>query len=283
MGDVAGRTPWVLAESFIPDSHTLDGVETWIRMNTESLVERGTGVTWDRGILFVPTLFDSVMIAGSLENNANQAWEKAVNPLADFRQGEGVGRNTGKSGGVGARPAHAHRPGQSRWPEPGAIRGLKMMARGLLDGDGHAYKCVPGATGASFPRADLGLPIVFEMERDETRVNLSDYSVTLAMNGYKRTRLASPLLLKPLAVANSKYLPIAVLLTAPHTWDFPPPQLSLKQGNHTIRDLGSSPMNTPVLPWPWKETPPGVVGAVSARNAFLNYLTETLERTRFVL
>jgi CRISPR-associated protein Cmr1 len=68
------------------------------------------------------------------------------------------------------------------------------------------------AFSPSFPRAELGLPIVFHF----TKENLPD-TVLLPANSYRSQRMASPLILKPMAIQNQTLsaMPVVLKLVTP--------------------------------------------------------------------
>src|SRR5690606_23828924 len=78
--------------------------------------------------------------------NPKQAWRAAVELMERFRQGPEFGRNSGQQ---------PNRPGRSRWPEPDTIRD----AVGRVDEHQANHPARP-----YYPRADLGLPIVFQFK-----------------------------------------------------------------------------------------------------------------------
>ena len=75
----------------------------------------------------------------------------------------------------------------------------------------------------AFPRAELGLPIVFHFkdaksDRDpppETRYDPRDTTLYPVVGGQRQGRMASPLILRPLALANGQAVPAILLLRAP--------------------------------------------------------------------
>lgn len=123
-------------------------------------------------------------------NNAMDAWNKAVGKLQQFRQGRNIGRDQG----------HGNRPGQSFWPEADSIRNITGMI-------GHPIK--HQEVIESFPRASFGLPIIFEIrgggEPDKTE-----------LTPVGKERLASPLILKVIALGNNQYKAIALRLPTKH-------------------------------------------------------------------
>src|SRR5690606_33600684 len=147
----------------------------------------------------VPSLHECRLLLDDTLDDVVRAWAGAVNPLQEFRQGENVGRNVG-----GGQP---RRPGQSRWPEPAAIRGLFDLPANRQDLTGHAYAVTRDADGRDFPRADLGLPIVFQYLPDPRAPER-----LLEGSTPGRQRMASPLILKALPLADSGFVALAVQL-----------------------------------------------------------------------
>jgi CRISPR-associated protein Cmr1 len=149
-----------------------------------------------------PVLPWPLLVASPLVNAAEMsptaAWDKAVSTMWRFRQAEGVGREPGSG-----------TPGRSRWPEADSIRAL-------LDRGNPAHR--PSITipdpehKPAFPRAAFGLPIIFHL-RDEPVPKVEVRPVEpgrLAL-----TRMASPMILRPLAVgAGDSALPMILPLCA---------------------------------------------------------------------
>lgn len=126
-----------------------------------------------------------------VQGNGNelQAWQTLINALRNFRQ-DRDGRN-----GFG----------KSKWPEANEIRRRAGLPPNLAD---------PQTTDdlvQKFPRAVFGLPIIFHMPHDPS---LKDLTLTLqGEDGIQR--LASPLILKPLACAGGKAVGLAAILNTP--------------------------------------------------------------------
>jgi len=104
------------------------------------------------------------------------AWEYLVKCLRDFRQSRYPG-------------ASPRQPGRSQWPEPDEIRRLTDRRC-----DRHARSL---STVRKFPRAAFGLPIVFHFKDEKIG---DPYDTILQGRDYER--LASPLILRPLACAD---------------------------------------------------------------------------------
>lgn len=115
------------------------------------------------------------------------AWEEAIRLMRQFRQ-EPTGRRP--------RPQpHKHlskhnKPGRSYWPEPESIR--NYAARRSANHPRLAH--IPND---AFPRAEFGLPIVFHFIGAGEPADCELYPL-------EKTRMASPIILRPLAVGDGK-------------------------------------------------------------------------------
>jgi CRISPR-associated protein Cmr1 len=127
---------------------------------------------------------------------ALSAWDHLIEQYKNFRQ---------------ARRAGGERPGRSYWPEPDAVR--------RLTGRSDPAHRQPVSNVTKFPRASFGLPIIFHFkDRD-------DPPPTNTLKGPDHDRLASPLLLRPLACAGGQTVGLAAILASPRT---PPGGLELE-------------------------------------------------------
>lgn len=132
---------------------------------------------------------------GKPQNDAVKAWAEAVALYRDFRQGVGVGRNEGREG---------NRPGRSRYPEPDTLRDITRQ---------YGHQTIHPVRG--FPRANLGLPIIFHFQGQGEP---SDQ--TLQGKKVGQQRFASPVITKAVRVGG-KWLPMLALLDSPDVWDGP--------------------------------------------------------------
>jgi CRISPR-associated protein Cmr1 len=135
-------------------------------------------------------------LEGEKVQNSDTAWRRALEVYKDFRQGKDFARNPGSD------PSKPNKLGRSRYPEPDTIRGMSPRVR---------WTHRPRHSVGGFPRADLGLPIVFHFigeGEDHTLESASQYG----------TRFASPVITKAVKVEGG-YAPAIVLLDAPHVWD----------------------------------------------------------------
>lgn len=122
---------------------------------------------------------------------ALEAWQELIGALRDFRQQ----RN----------PGGGSTPGRSKWPEPEHIRDLTKQRLPKHKASGLTPK---------FPRAAFGLPIIFQF-KDRNKSNLLDVNsdprtTMLTVDGYER--YASPLILRPIRLADRKYVGLALIL-----------------------------------------------------------------------
>lgn len=141
-----------------------------------------------------PCLAQSALV-GKETNKAFSAWNDVIKLFRDFRQGEGLGRNQGQQ---------PNRPGRSRWPEPETIRrvtGTRLARHNRL-------KQIPDD---AFPRAELGLPIVFHFQEKGDPPDTVLYP-DKDSQGNRRERMASPLILKALALQNGQCVPLILRL-----------------------------------------------------------------------
>ncbi len=108
-------------------------------------------------------------------------WDSLIGLLRDFRQGAGFARNPGQQ---------TRRPGRSRYPEPETIR----RVTGQRSSQHARLTHVPDD---AFPRAELGLPIVFHFRGQGEPSPDTILYPAIGADGTRRERMASPLILKP--------------------------------------------------------------------------------------
>jgi CRISPR-associated protein Cmr1 len=131
-------------------------------------------------------------------------WDWLIGLFRHFRQGVGLARNPGQG---------QNRPGRSRYPEPETIRAIPDLG---ADRQRSGHQRLPAIPADAFPRAELGLPIVFhfqgqgEPQPPDPTLYPSDGS-----DGKRRERMASPLILRPLALADGKAIPLILWLKTP--------------------------------------------------------------------
>jgi CRISPR-associated protein Cmr1 len=169
----------------------------------------------------VPILAGASLYVGNESDNAERAWQEALDWLKDFRQGTtGSDRNRAREPG-----SDKLRPSISNWPEPDKIRHLSKPKDNL-----------PWAHSASrhnnkpvWPRAGFGLPINGRFQSNSRnkgadgkpirwdkcsppRTEPGNFELVWRNGSVEHERLASPLILKALALSNGKFVPIALWL-----------------------------------------------------------------------
>jgi len=162
-------------------------------------------------------------------NRGIDAWRRAVDALRDFRQGTTPDRNAPAvepspfARQVGSDPEPS-RPSLSNWPEPDKVRHL---ARRELSAPPYSHLPRHNDTPA-WPRAGFGLPIVGRFQtkrrgggtyREPPGFTITWCEASELEPGRRRehavkprNRLASPLILKPLPLANGRFAAIALWL-----------------------------------------------------------------------
>jgi CRISPR-associated protein Cmr1 len=142
------------------------------------------------------TLLSNQYLIGQLQREPLQAWKSAVELYKNFRQGKDFARDPGSD------PTKPAKLGRSRYPEPDTIRALSPRLNWT-----HPIK----HPVRGYPRADLGLPIIFHFINEG-----SDHE----LKGMKdqQTRFASPIITKPVKVEGG-YAPALIVLDAPHVWE----------------------------------------------------------------
>lgn len=159
--------------------------------------------------------FFKAICVSSLPVDRKVSWKKLINRYQKFRQGVDIARNPGRD--------RQDRPGRSRWPEPESIREIveqrdprHQRNEEFADHPEHA-----------FPRAALGLPIIthFQNQNDP-----QDTTLLPVFQGETKTRMASPLILKPLALQDHKAaVELVLALNCPL-----PDELKLKKGANEV-------------------------------------------------
>ena len=202
----------------------------------------GQGSTSD-----TPSLSGASLLIGEPQANPEKAWEFAVGQLQYFRQQPGLARNPGRD---------PKRPGQSRWPEPDKIRHL-------TDKKGHPPRF---DDQPAWPRAQFGLPIVGRFTGGQQEPG--EFHIQWQADGQDKPadRLASPLIVKPLPLADGKFLPCALWLSR----GFPAGKAVLVMHKQpvpgsaaafeTMHGAGDTPLH------------PALKGKTSVRQAFLDWL-----------
>ena len=200
-----------------------------------------------------PTLPEKILIKKGTSADALQCWSDVIGLLQTFRQGVNVGRNLGAQG----------YPGRSRWPEPETIRTVTNRRSNIR-------KRIEQIPNDAFPRAELGLPIIFHFKDGG---DPADTELSPVVGDEEKTRMASPLILRPLRCKNGDMLQMILQLNSPRV-----DEVVLEEAPGTprftkIRDPGlasypKSPMGSASPRVPMRSS------AGSALDAFINFAQE---------
>jgi CRISPR-associated protein Cmr1 len=236
--------------AWLPAEATREAIEAALGLAAGALA---TGAAEARD---TPALAGGRFACGTTTAKPEDAWKVALGWLRDFRQERGDSEWHARGQGSG------NKPGRSRWPEPDKIRQLGLHS------DEHEPRY--GAKPA-WPRAGLGLPIVFSAWQRKP-----DPPLTLIWRTAERDfeRLASPLIVKPLPLANKGFAPLALWL---HRADPKGGQVVLskgkQKGEHVIDDGSAAPFDRLLGA---KDEPlfKPLRGAATLREAFFAWLRE---------
>jgi CRISPR-associated protein Cmr1 len=139
------------------------------------------------------------------------AWQTVIRVLQDFRQGNNIGRNQGQQ----------NRPGRSRWPEPDSLRRISGRAF-------HMHKNSITGNRNGFPRAELGLPMIFHFKDKQDPGDSTIQPVG-------KERMASPLILKPLACQENGKVKALSMICRLQTPDINQVELKTKDNGNNQR------------------------------------------------
>jgi CRISPR-associated protein Cmr1 len=201
--------PFLVKMGQLEDTKLLDVVRSALEEELNSPERVVEGEVWPAD---VPRLhYGASFELTAVKDGAEEAWASLIDALKAFRQL----RNPG------------HPPKRSRWPEPEYIRSDDLTGQRL-------QKHQPVRLIKAFPRAAFGLPIIFQFHpqqrpREDDPLNKESDPRTTMLTLKDKERLASPLILRPLKVAEGKYVGLALILN--NTGD--PATMKL-----TLRDSG---------------------------------------------
>lgn len=172
----------------------------------------------------VPRFGGAAIHVGTKGAHAQGAWTTALDWLRDFRQG-----TTGQQGSRAREPgngkAQPNRPSISNWPEADKIRRLRDKTRA------HAPR--HNATPA-WPRAGFGLPIIGQFQTKGRNNECYDepgaFELRWRSGKVEHDRLASPLIVKALPLADGSFAPCALWLNRAHP----------ANGEVVLRDVNNS-------------------------------------------
>lgn len=183
----------------------------------------------------VPWLGGAAMHVGEVERDAQKAWTRALDWLNVFRQG-----TKHQQGGRAREPSSdPKRPSISNWPEADKVRHHSTPRQGLRWAHTPSHNDT-----AAWPRAGFGLPIVGQFqsksrEQHPTRKKRNGrpdekywnelpaahpnygaepegFALCWRVGNIEHERLASPLIVKALPVAEGTFAPCALWLNRAH-------------------------------------------------------------------
>jgi CRISPR-associated protein Cmr1 len=247
----------------------IDAPKAWLpnvatRQEFERVFGRDILAACGRSANDVPWCAGAALHVGRSQKGAETAWTTALEWLKEFRQGTSGGPG-GRAREPGTGKPQPQRPSISNWPEADKIRSL--------EGKTNAHAPRHNSTPA-WPRAGFGLPIIgrFQSEaRDGSRLD-EPGSFELRWQGpnpnepgkiVEHERLASPLIVKAMPLANGEFVPIALWLN----------RACPQNGEVVLRDVHGSaaPLDLLVA---GGDTPrfSALAGKQSLREAFLDWL-----------
>ncbi len=166
----------------------------------------------------VPLLRGAELSVGEpSKSEPKAAWTTAIGWLKEFRQGAPPQDTTSPEDWARQRGDN-QRPGRSNWPEADKVRQNSLPRGGLPWAHGPKHSPVP-----AWPRGGFGLPILGQFQKENRNgvhwekslrpcTEPGNFQLQLAINGEKCDRLASPLIVKALPLANGEFLPCALWL-----------------------------------------------------------------------
>jgi CRISPR-associated protein Cmr1 len=200
--------------------------------------------------------FPSDFLSNTEVQTPMEVWKRLASFWKYFRQGEGFARNP---------RTLPYRPGRSRYPEPETIREVSGSGANRAQSGHSRLSHIPAD---AFPRAELGLPIVFHFQgRGEPPGSSHVPDPTLypesAPDGTPRDRMASPLILKPLALANGKAVPLIIWQNVPRLSG-----IDLRQGSTSLPLPSTVVVQSPRLAT-YRDSPLSASTTGSALDAFV--------------
>ncbi|WP_267879057.1 type III-B CRISPR module RAMP protein Cmr1 [Paenibacillus popilliae] len=213
-GGVGARTRrgcgTLFCQQFSPCLHkvrTGDDLKRWFKTSLNDykldLLPAGASRDW-------PTLSGTIEPLPSHRTDNNVAWAEVVSVYRAFRRRA----NKGRKERIDRNGKVYKVPGRSRWPEADSIRRLTGMA----EPDHTEPLTLPfNGNDIAFPCAQFGLPIITEFQNEEYRRSdpneREPYKTQLVPQG--KERLASPIIMKTIAVSNDKGFGGYVVLLQP--------------------------------------------------------------------
>lgn len=235
----------------------------------------------------IPLLAGAGLRLGPPTRNAMDAWMTALHWLRDFRQEQPRSGQPGSHDSRFARERGDNRPGRSNWPEADKVRRLSEARGGTRWAHEPHHNDTP-----VWPRAGFGLPIVAQFQRTDRRTRAAypppgepaDFELRWRdADGKPHDRLASPLIVKALALADGGFAPCALWLyrAYPSSGEvILHPKDSRSRGSEAGFDelvaRGDKPR------YAWLDRPKAEPLGEHLRNAFFDWLAERHRMVRVV-
>lgn len=157
-------------------------------------------------VIDVPYLAGASLHVGKAEKDPVKAWTTALDWLKEFRQGTG-GQPGDRAREPGTGKPQPQRPSISNWAEADKIRHLTQKTSG--HGPRHTEQ-------PAWPRAGFGLPILGKFQKKARNGNHLDepgpFELRWRLGEDEHDRLASPLIVKALPLADGTFVPCALWL-----------------------------------------------------------------------
>lgn len=196
------------------------------------------------------------------QGNAEQAWEQALGWLREFRQGTS-GREAERAREPGAGKPQPGRPSISNWPEADKVRHIENKRK--------SHPPRHNATPA-WPRAGFGLPILGQFQtKARTGPNYDEpesFELRWRARGVEHERLASPLIVKALPLADGTFVACALWLNRAYPADA---QVFLKDARRGSNS--EAPFDRLLAPGDTARFAP--LEKPTLREAFLSWLADT--------
>jgi len=213
------------------------------------------------------------VLLGQPAGTALAAWAVGIKALAELRQGVNVGRDppSARRGGQGSPAGH------SRWPEAESVR----FETGMRASEPPQDATIPADRIPAFPRAQLGLPIVFHFKDGPKRGKQAaghandPYETELRplVDDIVGSRMASPLIIRPLALCGgARFLPMVLCLNS----DRPKKVALIRTGDKSeIKRYNASAIQDPRLASYPNSPMNGRSSKGSALEAFMAFLAKS--------
>lgn len=234
----------LLCREFAPQS--ADQVRGWFVSSLAALVPHA-------GIARPWSVLPQSVLSRLEPSQPLDAWNRLTGVYKYFRQGEDFARNQGRQ---------ANRPGRSRYPEPESIRrAMQVRAR--------QHARLPAIPDTAYPRAELGLPMVFHFQGQGDPADPQGIALYPVRAAEREDRMASPMILKPLVLADGRAIPVVVPLLAPRVTE-----VELVCGKRPVERRGVNDIRNPRLAAYPGSPLAGLSPAGSALEAFLAFVRQ---------